>query len=584
MKKRVLSLALVLVMALALIPTAAWAAEEDGPVIIPLPEEVTGMLTEATYPQFYDGLLRVYTGGEYLMDSSNSHLRYGFVDKTGKFVVPMEYEYAYIGFSSGMASVSKDGKWYMIDTTGKTAFECEEGWYVSPFSGNAAPIRHRVGEKDKYNLIDKTGKLILSTEYDDISNLSYEDETEGLFKATNYDENQKRSVGVINDSGKVIVPLEYDDVYSLSEGLFQIMKYDANGKRSAGVINDSGKVIIPFGYGYNNVSFVAPDRIRASKMDGEDGYFDIEGKPAAPITPAESEQPEVKTVKLRDYDAEYEGTFTDGLAAWKSPDWGYSEAILIDEAGKTVIPRGYENGGNKVAPDMYVDGLAILSKETKELNQWGYSIHRFGVVDRNGGVVVPFEYDRIYPLTEGEKACAAKKDGKFYIIDFSGMTLPLANPTQYLTDLVWDTAVDSTAIPTNDTLKVDGEAKTPTAYKIGNDNYFQLRDVAMLLNGTDAQFSVEYDEARRAVKLTTHEAYTPQGWELAGVPTENQNAMVSNDVIYVNYDQKNIVVYKIGSTNYFKIRDLGKLLGFNVGWTAEKGMFIESDKPYTDAD
>jgi hypothetical protein len=37
-----------------------------------------------------------------------------------------------------------------------------------------------------------------------------------------------------------------------------------------------------------------------------------------------------------------------------------------------------------------------------------------------------------------------------------------------------------------------------------------------------------------------------------------------------------------GGYNYFKLRDLGKALGFNVGWSKEAGVFIESDKPYAE--
>ena len=37
-----------------------------------------------------------------------------------------------------------------------------------------------------------------------------------------------------------------------------------------------------------------------------------------------------------------------------------------------------------------------------------------------------------------------------------------------------------------------------------------------------------------------------------------------------------------GGYNYFKLRDLGAALGFNVGWSKTQGVFIESDKPYTE--
>ena len=37
-----------------------------------------------------------------------------------------------------------------------------------------------------------------------------------------------------------------------------------------------------------------------------------------------------------------------------------------------------------------------------------------------------------------------------------------------------------------------------------------------------------------------------------------------------------------GGYTYFKLRDLGKALGFNTGWTREQGVFVESSKPYTE--
>ena len=66
----------------------------------------------------------------------------------------------------------------------------------------------------------------------------------------------------------------------------------------------------------------------------------------------------------------------------------------------------------------------------------------------------------------------------------------------------------------NQALKVDGRSVSCEAYNIDDENYFKLRDMAMLLNGTAAQFSVGYDEAARAVKIVTGEAYVPVGGEL----------------------------------------------------------------------
>ena len=53
--------------------------------------------------------------------------KYGFIDKTGKVVIPLEYDDAWnfkeglaqYDFKEGLAKVKKDDKWGRIDTTGK---------------------------------------------------------------------------------------------------------------------------------------------------------------------------------------------------------------------------------------------------------------------------------------------------------------------------------------------------------------------------------------------------------------------------------------------------------------------------------
>ena len=139
------------------------------------------------------------------------------------------------------------------------------------------------------------------------------------------------------------------------------------------------------------------------------------------------------------------------------------------------------------------------------------------------------------------------------------------------------------AAPTNDRLTVNGAAAEPTVYKIDGSNYFKLRDVAALLNGTEKQFAVGYDNARKSAAVTTGQGYAKQDGDLAGAAVGgNQTAAVSNDSIYVDGEKIDAQVYKIGGSNYFKLRDLGKALDFYVGWSRERGMFIETDKPYSE--
>ena len=136
-----------------------------------------------------------------------------------------------------------------------------------------------------------------------------------------------------------------------------------------------------------------------------------------------------------------------------------------------------------------------------------------------------------------------------------------------------------TANPTNDKLEVDGAAANPTVYKIGGSNYFKIRDVAALLSGTEKQFAVGYSGGR--VTVTSGQPYEATGKELAGPPASAKDASPSNDAIVIDGAETSLSVYKIGGSNYFKLRDLGKALDFYVGWEAGRGIYIETDKPYS---
>ena len=155
-------------------------------------------------------------------------------------------------------------------------------------------------------------------------------------------------------------------------------------------------------------------------------------------------------------------------------------------------------------------------------------------------------------------------------------------PTQPTTPAQPEQPAGATASPTNDKLAVNGVEQDPTVYKIGDSNYFKIRDVAAMLDGTGKQFAVGYDGQLKSVTATTGQGYARQPGDLAGAPAGgNKTAEISSDTIYVNGEKVDAEVYKIDGSNYFKLRDLGKALDFYVGWSQERGVYIETDKSYS---
>jgi len=142
-------------------------------------------------------------------------------------------------------------------------------------------------------------------------------------------------------------------------------------------------------------------------------------------------------------------------------------------------------------------------------------------------------------------------------------------------------AAPASATPTNDSLTVNGTSAAPTVFKINDNNYFKLRDVAALLNGTGKQFAVGYEGG--VVTITTGQGYTKQDTDLLGAAAGgSREALPSNDAIAINGQKTALTVYKIEGNNYFKLRDLGKALNFYVGWSGDRGIYIETDRSYTE--
>ena len=119
---------------------------------------------------------------------------------------------------------------------------------------------------------------------------------------------------------------------------------------------------------------------------------------------------------------------------------------------------------------------------------------------------------------------------------------------------------------TNQGLKVDGEAKSGDIYNISDRNYFKLRDLAMLLNGTDAQFSVDFDLENKVVYVTPGEAYTPVGGELAAGEDRSATCAESPWTLRIAGGNVDIAAYTMGDNNYFQLKQLGEVLGFGVDY------------------
>lgn len=136
-----------------------------------------------------------------------------------------------------------------------------------------------------------------------------------------------------------------------------------------------------------------------------------------------------------------------------------------------------------------------------------------------------------------------------------------------------------TAAPTSSPVIIDEKSVVLDAYNINNSNYFKLRDIAMLLNNTEKQFSVEWDGSKNAINLITNRQYSAVGGELAELKDKDiKRALVAKSDIYIDGNRVQLAAYSIDSSSYFKLRDIADRLNFSVDWDSSVNSIVISTK------
>ena len=119
-------------------------------------------------------------------------------------------------------------------------------------------------------------------------------------------------------------------------------------------------------------------------------------------------------------------------------------------------------------------------------------------------------------------------------------------------------------------LAVDGETKTTEIYNIGGTNYFKLRDLAALLNGSSVQFNVDFNSATNTIVVKTKTPYTTaNGYELQSGVDNSALAKVSAQSLEIDGKNVPLTAYNIGGTNFFGLRQLEQYIGYSVGYISE---------------
>jgi hypothetical protein len=170
--------------------------------------------------EFSEGLAEVSNCSEKPNKNGYYIYQYRYINKQGKEVIYPDFHYEtktkgniYIDskFSNGLAKFPISNKWGYIDKSGKFAIKPQFD-YAEDFSDSIAAVQI----KDKWGYINKKGDFVIKPEFDYAQNFI---EGIGIVGFYNKDGN-----GAVNNKGKFVIPLGNDQLVAISEGIMTVFK------------------------------------------------------------------------------------------------------------------------------------------------------------------------------------------------------------------------------------------------------------------------------------------------------------------------------------------------------------------------
>ena len=119
------------------------------------------------------------------------------------------------------------------------------------------------------------------------------------------------------------------------------------------------------------------------------------------------------------------------------------------------------------------------------------------------------------------------------------------------------------------TVCLDGRKFNTVAYNIDDNNYFKLRDIAEILDGTIKTFDIKYDGATNSIDMLSFYDYTAVGGELTPGDGVTRTAYSSSAFLTLDGVPIKATCYNIENNNYYKLRDITNALDCRVEWDAK---------------
>lgn len=351
-----------------------------------------------------------------------------------------------IWYESNCLRVLKEGKYGLINLSGKELLPCE---YTEINALEGIKNSLKIYKDGKVGIVDSEGKIILKPEYLDVTNLGKDNKDGFIIKSDD------GKYGAVNYSGELTLDAIYEDVLKVNSNDLYVVK--KSGKQI--LVKNDGTEILSNGFDEITAILKNQDNGVVVKNKNKYGVMQTTGQMKIPAN-----YDELKEAKSGSFIAKENGKYgIIDLDGNTKVDFKYN-SISYDESANLYIAED-EAFNNDIIDDEYLVKLSGIlvdfdsEKDYLELRQndeykyYNFKLEeknvadiftsntlflskkdgKYGFIDKSGNVVVDYIYD---DATEQNKYgyAGVKKDGKWGSIDNKGKLVqePTYNLEEYL--------------------------------------------------------------------------------------------------------------------------------------------------------
>ncbi len=242
----------------------------------------------------------------------------------------------------------------------------------------------------------------------------------------------------------------------------------------------------------------------------------------------------------------------------KNAIWWYNETMDADGV-HFVVESIYQNG--RLSP-----GGSEVGNAYDNPTQLGDSFvwwSDYGIYGRDP--VIRYHRGHVKTSNCAEDTSGAQKL-QIYRIQAYWKSNKAHRVTGDLLEKITPRVINRQAAPSRHKFTVNRKSVSLEAYVIDGNNYCKLRDLAYALNGTTAQFNVNWIAAQKTVEIISGRGYTQSG---GGRALSAKQAKSTSSRILIDGKYQDLQGYNIDGSNYFKLRDLQEYLDFEIDWDAK---------------